>query len=315
VVSASRRPNWNEALPIGNGRISPRWCSGGVEHERLQLNEDTVWAGEQRDPPESRRRPPRLPEIRRLLFEGKAVEAEALADKAVIAVPRRMPPYQPLGDLTITFTHAGPPPSTFASSICNEAVTRVRYIVRPLVLHARGVRVRGGRRDRRARSTASDGARAELPRRPSRASATPPRARSATTASCMEGQARVDPARRARPANGGPASASLPHCRRAGRGRVRADDSALVVERRGVGDRSLTAATDCALSRLRRAGGCACLERRPSEKPFARPARGSRGGLPAAVHGTRLRFRRQRRDVARGGSYREGAATSRRTSG
>ncbi|HJZ76516.1 MAG TPA: glycoside hydrolase N-terminal domain-containing protein, partial [Vicinamibacterales bacterium] len=45
-----RRPaaNWNEALPIGNGRLGAM-VFGGVEQERLQLNEDTIWAGEKRD--------------------------------------------------------------------------------------------------------------------------------------------------------------------------------------------------------------------------------------------------------------------------
>src|SRR5438105_4921082 len=47
--------NWNEALPIGNGRLGAM-IFGGVQSERIQLNEDTVWAGEKRDRvnPESR---------------------------------------------------------------------------------------------------------------------------------------------------------------------------------------------------------------------------------------------------------------------
>jgi alpha-L-fucosidase 2 len=39
---------WNEALPIGNGRLGGM-VFGGVANERIQLNEDTVWAGERRD--------------------------------------------------------------------------------------------------------------------------------------------------------------------------------------------------------------------------------------------------------------------------
>ena len=35
---------WNEALPIGNGRLGAM-VFGGVADERLQLNEDSVWAG------------------------------------------------------------------------------------------------------------------------------------------------------------------------------------------------------------------------------------------------------------------------------
>src|SRR5216684_785997 len=74
---------WNEALPIGNGRLGAM-IFGGVDEEHLQLNEGTVWAGEKRDRinPEAAKA---LPEVRRLLLEGKPREAEALADKALIA--------------------------------------------------------------------------------------------------------------------------------------------------------------------------------------------------------------------------------------
>jgi alpha-L-fucosidase 2 len=93
--------NWNEALPIGNGRLAAM-VFGRIESERIQLNEETVWAGERRDRnnPEGARN---LAEVRRLLFAGKPREAEALAEKTMIAVPKRMPPYQPLGDLLIRF--------------------------------------------------------------------------------------------------------------------------------------------------------------------------------------------------------------------
>jgi len=92
---------WNEALPIGNGRLAAM-VFGGTASERIQLNEDTVWAGEKRDRnnPEGLRN---LAEVRRLLFAGKPKEAEALAERTMIAVPKRMPPYQTLGDLSLTF--------------------------------------------------------------------------------------------------------------------------------------------------------------------------------------------------------------------
>src|SRR4051812_40698508 len=93
--------DWNEALPIGNGRLAAM-VFGGVTNERIQLNEDTVWAGEKRDRvnPDGLKN---LPEIRRLLMSGKPKEAEALADRAMIAIPRRLPMYQPLGDLLVEF--------------------------------------------------------------------------------------------------------------------------------------------------------------------------------------------------------------------
>src|SRR5688500_9213399 len=60
---------WVEALPVGNGRIGAM-VFGGIARERLQLNEDTLWAGGPYDPvnPEAREA---LPEVRRLIGEGR----------------------------------------------------------------------------------------------------------------------------------------------------------------------------------------------------------------------------------------------------
>jgi alpha-L-fucosidase 2 len=117
--------NWNEALPIGNGRLGAM-VFGGVESERLQLNEDTIWAGEKRDRLNPAG-PAAVPEIRRLLFAGKALEAEALADKALIGIPRRMPPYQPLGDLRIAFTNMAGATNYQRQLNLADATTRVSY--------------------------------------------------------------------------------------------------------------------------------------------------------------------------------------------
>src|SRR6266542_148149 len=102
---ATSAANWNEALPIGNGRLGAM-VFGGLNDERLQLNEDSVWAGQKMDrvnPAAAQA----VPEVRRLLFAGKFAEAEALADKAIISLPRRMPAYQALGDLLIQFKLSG----------------------------------------------------------------------------------------------------------------------------------------------------------------------------------------------------------------
>jgi alpha-L-fucosidase 2 len=92
---------WGDALPVGNGRLGGM-VYGGVAKEHIQLNEDTIWNGKKRDRinPEALKA---LPEVRRLLFEGKAREAETLEDKKMIGIPNRQPPYQPLGDLNIVF--------------------------------------------------------------------------------------------------------------------------------------------------------------------------------------------------------------------
>ena len=116
---------WNEALPIGNGRLGAM-VFGGVADERLQLNEDSVWAGQKLDrlnPAAAKA----VPEVRRLLREGKVAQAEALADKAIVSIPRRMPPYQTLGDLLVRFENGGEASDYRRSLELDGAVARVQY--------------------------------------------------------------------------------------------------------------------------------------------------------------------------------------------
>jgi endo-1,4-beta-xylanase len=58
---------WVRALPVGNGRLGAM-VFGGVVHERLQLNEDTLWAGRPYDPVNPQAKGA-LPDVRRLLAE------------------------------------------------------------------------------------------------------------------------------------------------------------------------------------------------------------------------------------------------------
>ena len=69
-----------------------------------------------------------MTEVRRLLAEGKAVEAEALADKAIIATPRRMPPYQPLGDLTLALHDARSQPTDYRRELDLDDGDRARHV-------------------------------------------------------------------------------------------------------------------------------------------------------------------------------------------
>src|SRR3954465_4434835 len=70
-------PAWLHALPVGNGSVGAM-VFGGVEHERIQLNEKSLWSGgpQEADNPEALAA---LPEVRGLLFGGKYAEAEKLA--------------------------------------------------------------------------------------------------------------------------------------------------------------------------------------------------------------------------------------------
>ena len=92
---------WVRALPVGNGRLGAM-VFGGIVHERLQLNEDTLWAGRPYDPvnPDAK---DALPEVRRLLAERKYADAAKLVGSKVMSKPLAQMPYQTVGDLALTF--------------------------------------------------------------------------------------------------------------------------------------------------------------------------------------------------------------------
>ena len=92
---------WVEALPLGNGRLGAMvW--GGARNERIQVNEDTLYAGGPYEPTPGTALAA-LPRVRELLFAGKYAEAEALANTTMMATPKKQMPYQPLGDLVLDF--------------------------------------------------------------------------------------------------------------------------------------------------------------------------------------------------------------------
>ena len=91
--------DWNEALPVGNGRLGAM-IFGYPDHEKLQLNEETVWAGSPVDN-NNPAAPEALPLIRQALFEGDYAQASALAEKSLLGTPPRIRSYQPLGDMLI----------------------------------------------------------------------------------------------------------------------------------------------------------------------------------------------------------------------
>lgn len=88
---------WEDGLPLGNGRLGAM-VYGGVETERLALNEESMWYGSYRDRnnPDAKEQ---LPKIRELLLAGKIHEAERLMRLALSGCPESMKPYQPLGEL------------------------------------------------------------------------------------------------------------------------------------------------------------------------------------------------------------------------
>ena len=92
---------WNEALPLGNGRLGAM-VFGGVPEECIQLNEGTLWAGGPYDPSRPVARDA-LPEAQRLIFAGQHKEAEKLINEKMMGRPPAQMPYQPVGVLKLGF--------------------------------------------------------------------------------------------------------------------------------------------------------------------------------------------------------------------
>jgi len=92
---------WTEALPVGNGQLGAM-VFGGTETERIQFNHDTLWVGRPHDYSHEGAAA-HLPTLRNLLFEGKQGDAHKLGNERFMSVPLRQMPYQPFGDVNLTF--------------------------------------------------------------------------------------------------------------------------------------------------------------------------------------------------------------------
>jgi alpha-L-fucosidase 2 len=108
---------WEETLPLGNGRLGMT-PDGGILQENIVLNDITLWSGAPQDA-NNYEAYKYLPEIRRLLAEGKNNEAQALVDKNFICkgvgsggVPFGC--YQMLGNLVLKFDYGNQQPDSSA---------------------------------------------------------------------------------------------------------------------------------------------------------------------------------------------------------
>lgn len=118
--------DWNEALPIGNGRLGAM-IFGGVRQERIQLNEDSLWYGGPRDRnnPDAK---PNLPKIRELILAGRLQEAQELAAMALPGLPETQRHYLPLGDLELQFDSQDSDHSRYRRELnLEDGTVRVSY--------------------------------------------------------------------------------------------------------------------------------------------------------------------------------------------
>ena len=91
--------DWNEALPVGNGRLGAM-VFGDIMRERIQLNEESIWAGMRVENADADARE-HLPVIQQKLLNGEIKEAMELSEKYLRSNPMRIRSYQPLGDIYI----------------------------------------------------------------------------------------------------------------------------------------------------------------------------------------------------------------------
>lgn len=92
---------WNEALPLGNGRLGAM-VFGNYGEERIQLNEETYWSGG----PYStvvKGGHKVLPKIQQLVFEEKYLEAHNLFGRNLMGYPVEQQKYQSLANLHLFF--------------------------------------------------------------------------------------------------------------------------------------------------------------------------------------------------------------------
>ena len=94
--------HWVEALPVGNGRLGAM-VFGGTSSERIQLNEETVWAGQPNSNANPDIEPGALEEIRQLIFQGKYRAAQDMVDRKIFFPTNHGMSYQTVGDLLLDF--------------------------------------------------------------------------------------------------------------------------------------------------------------------------------------------------------------------
>ena len=123
---------WTDALPVGNGRLGAM-VFGGTSRERIQLNEETIWSGgpiREMNP----RTAELVAEVRRLLFAGRYVDAEALVNDSILRPGGTRSSHQTLGDLWLEFEGEGAAADYRRSLSLDSAIAFTTY-------RASGVRI------------------------------------------------------------------------------------------------------------------------------------------------------------------------------
>jgi alpha-L-fucosidase 2 len=119
--------DWLRALPIGNGRLGAM-VFGNADVERLQLNEDTVWAGGPHDSSNARGQQA-MAEIRRRVFADQWTQAQDLINQSMLSNPVGQLAYQPVGNLRLAFSPASAASQYRRALDLTTATAAVTYVV------------------------------------------------------------------------------------------------------------------------------------------------------------------------------------------
>ena len=118
---------WMKAMPIGNGRLGAM-VYGGVETETIALNEITLWSGQFDENQEIPCGKETLGKIRKLFFEGKIAEGNAMGAQYLSGRPNSFGTHLPVGDLKIKFNHTLSEASDYKRELDIEnAISSVSY--------------------------------------------------------------------------------------------------------------------------------------------------------------------------------------------
>ena len=119
---------WVEALPVGNGRLGAM-VFGDPAKEHLQLNEETVWAGQPNSNANPNVDPNAINEIRDLIFEGKYRAAQDMVDQKIFFKVNHGMSYQSVGDLYLEFPGHEDYTSYYRDLDISDATASVSYAV------------------------------------------------------------------------------------------------------------------------------------------------------------------------------------------
>ncbi|MCC6287896.1 MAG: glycoside hydrolase family 95 protein [Chitinophagaceae bacterium] len=118
---------WTDAMPIGNGRIGGM-IFGRYDHERIQLNEESIWAGSKINN-NNKQSATHLPEIQKAIFDGDYKKALELSSAYMVGTPPRVRSYQPLGNLFINYAWKSAPQQYKRSLTLNTGIANTTYTI------------------------------------------------------------------------------------------------------------------------------------------------------------------------------------------